>query len=161
AIAFAKEKAGTQPLPRVRDLKVEHPNPQGYLQFARNTVGAMSKNFPAPLKCIDAVEASITKKFDDGLRFEREIFTGLMLTPESKARRHVFMAERAASKIPDVPADTPVREIRKVAVIGAGTMGGGISMNFLNAGIPVVILEMKQEALDKGIATMRKNYEAQ
>jgi 3-hydroxyacyl-CoA dehydrogenase len=161
AVAFAKDKVGTAALPRVRDLKVEHPNPQAYLQFARNTVGAMSKNFPAPLKCIDTVEASMTKKFDDGMRLERETFTALMFTPESKALRHMFVAERATSKIPDVPADTPVREIRKVAVIGAGTMGGGISMNFLNAGIPVVILETKQDALDKGVATVRKNYEAQ
>ena len=84
-----------------------------------------------------------------------------MFTPESRALRHLFMAERAASKIPDVPEDTPQREIKSVAVIGAGTMGGGISMNFLNAGIPVTILEMKQEALDRGIATIRKNYEGQ
>jgi 3-hydroxyacyl-CoA dehydrogenase len=161
AIALAQEKAEVRPLPLVRNLKVEHPNAQGYLQFARNTVGAMSRNFPAPLKCIEAVEASLTKKFDEGMRIEREFFLGLMFTPESRAMRHAFMAERATSKIPDVPADTPVREIAKVAVIGAGTMGGGISMNFLNAGIPVVILEMKQEALDRGIATIRKNYEAQ
>ena len=100
-------------------------------------------------------------KFDDGMKYERELFMALMVTPESKALRHVFMAERAASKIADVPADTPLREIKKVAVIGAGTMGGGIAMNFLNAGIPVVMLEMKQEALDKGTGVMRKNYEAQ
>ena len=93
------------------------------------------------------------------MALEREIFVDLMLTPESRALRHIFMAERAASKIPDVPADTPQREIKSVAVIGAGTMGGGISMNFLNAGIPVKMLEMKQEALDRGIATIRKNYE--
>ena len=84
-----------------------------------------------------------------------------MWTPESRALRHIFMAERAASKIPDVPADTPQRAIKSVAVIGAGTMGGGIAMNFLNAGIPVTMLEMKQEALDRGVATIRKNYEAQ
>ena len=100
-------------------------------------------------------------KFEDGMKLEREIFMALMLTPESKALRHAFMAERATTKIPDVPADTPTRAIKKVAVIGAGTMGGGIAMNFLNAGIPVVMLEMKQEALDKGIGIMRKNYEAQ
>jgi 3-hydroxyacyl-CoA dehydrogenase len=161
AAAFAREKADARPLPKVRDLKVVHPNPQAFLQFARNTVGAMSRNFPAPLKCIDAVAASTTMKFDDGMKLERELFLGLMVTPESKALRHAFMAERATSKIPDVPEDTPTRKIEKVAVIGAGTMGGGISMNFLNAGIPVTILEMKQEALDKGIGTMRKNYEAQ
>jgi 3-hydroxyacyl-CoA dehydrogenase len=121
----------------------------------------MSKNFPAPLKCVDAVAASLTKKFDDGIAYERELFVNLMLTPESKALRHAFFGERAASKIPDVPESTPTRTIAKVGVIGAGTMGGGISMNFLNAGIPVTILEMKQEALDRGLATIRKNYEGQ
>jgi 3-hydroxyacyl-CoA dehydrogenase len=132
-----------------------------YFQFARNMVKGMARNFPAPVKCVDAVEASTKKKFDDGMVLEREIFMTLMLTPESRALRHIFMAERAASKIPDVPEDTPKRNIAKVAVIGAGTMGGGISMNFLNAGIPVTILEMKQEAIDRGIATIRKNYEGQ
>ncbi len=161
AIAFAREKADQRPLPLVRNLKVQHPNPQAYLQFARNTVGAMAKNYPAPPKCVDAVATSTTMKFDDGMKYERENFIALMMTPECKALRHAFMAERATTKIPDVPADTPVREVKKLGVIGAGTMGGGISMNFLNAGIPVVILEMKQEALDRGIATIRKNYEAQ
>ena len=161
AIAFAREKADQRPLPLVRNLKVQHPNPQAYLQFARNTVGAMAKNYPAPPKCVDAVAASTTMKFDDGMKYERDNFIALMMTPECKALRHAFMAERATTKIPDVPADTPVREVKKLGVIGAGTMGGGISMNFLNAGIPVVILEMKQEALDRGIGTIRKNYEAQ
>ncbi|MBX3605835.1 MAG: enoyl-CoA hydratase/isomerase family protein [Piscinibacter sp.] len=161
ACAFALEVADTRPLPLVRHLRVEHPNPEAYLQFARNTVGAMSRNFPAPLKCVEAVATSTTMKFDEGMKFERETFINLMLTPECKALRHAFVAERATTKIPDVPADTPVRAVQKLAVIGAGTMGGGIAMNFLNAGIPVTILEMKQEALDKGVATIRKNYEAQ
>ncbi len=161
AVRFAQEKADARPLPLVRNLKVEHPNADAYFQFARNTVGAMAKNFPAPLKCVDAVAASTKMKFDDGMKFERELFTALMFTPESKALRHAFMAERATTKIPDVPADTPVRAIKKVAMIGAGTMGGGIAMNFLNAGLPVVILEMKQEALDKGVGIIRKNYDAQ
>ena len=161
AVAFAREKADARPLPIVSKLKVEYPNADAYFQFARNTVGAMSRNFPAPLKCIDAVAASVKMKFEDGMKLERELFMALMLTPESKALRHAFMAERATTKIPDVPADTPTRPIRKVAVIGAGTMGGGIAMNFLNAGIPVVMIEMKQEALDKGVGVMRKNYEAQ
>ena len=163
AVAFATEKAAEHAkgaaLPLVRNLKVTHPNADAYLQFARNTVGAMSRNFPAPLQCIEAVAASLTMPFDAGMRKERETFIALMMTPECKALRHVFMAERATSKIPDVPPDTPTRPVAKVAVIGAGTMGGGISMNFLNAGIPVVMLEMKQEALDKGVATIRKNYE--
>jgi 3-hydroxyacyl-CoA dehydrogenase len=161
AVAFAREKAGVRPMPVVRELKISYPNADAYFQFARNTVGAMSRNFPAPLKCVEAVAASVRMKFEDGMKLEREIFMALMLTPESRALRHAFMAERAASKIPDVPADTPTRPIRKVAVIGAGTMGGGISMNFLNAGIPVTMLEMKQEALDKGTGVMRKNYETQ
>jgi 3-hydroxyacyl-CoA dehydrogenase len=161
AIALAKSVADKRPLPRVRDLKVSHPNADAYFQFARNTVKAMAKNFPAPPKCVDAVQASVTKKIDDGLAYELEIFKALMLTPECTALRHAFFGERAASKIPDVPEDTPQRKIAQVAVIGAGTMGGGISMNFLNAGIPVTVLETKQEALDRGVATIRKNYEAQ
>jgi 3-hydroxyacyl-CoA dehydrogenase len=161
AVAFAKEIADKRPLPLVRDLKVSHPNADAYFQFARNTVKAMAKNFPAPPKCVDAVQNALTMKFDDGMRAEREIFMALMLTPECKALRHAFFGERAASKIPDVPDDTPVRKVAQVAVIGAGTMGGGISMNFLNAGIPVTILETKQEALDRGLATIRRNYEGQ
>ncbi|MCW7540643.1 3-hydroxyacyl-CoA dehydrogenase NAD-binding domain-containing protein [Aquabacterium sp. A7-Y] len=161
AVAFANEVAEKRPLPLVRQLKAEHANPDGYFQFARNTVGAVAKNFPAPSKCVDCVEASVQKKFEDGMVFEREQFAALMMTPESKALRHAFFAERAASKISDVPEDTPVRPIQKVAVIGAGTMGGGIAMNFLNAGIPVIIIEMKQDALDRGIGVIRKNYEAQ
>ena len=165
AVTFAGEKAAEHakgaPLPLVRNLKVMHPNADAYLQFARNTVGAMSRNFPAPLQCVEAVAASLTMPFDAGMRKERDLFLGLMVTPECRALRHVFMAERATSKIPDVPADTPTRPVAKVAVIGAGTMGGGIAMNFLNAGIPVVMLEMKQEALDKGVAVIRKNYDAQ
>ena len=166
ALAYAGEVAevhakGERPLPLVRDLKVSHPNADAYFQFTRNMVGGMSKNFPAPLKCVEAVAASVRMKFDDAMKYERELFTALMFTPESKALRHAFMAERATTKIPDVPADTPVRTVAKLAVIGAGTMGGGIAMNFLNAGIPVVMLEMKQEALDKGVAIIRKNYDAQ
>ncbi len=161
ACSFALEVADRRPLPLVRQLKVTHPNPEAYLQFARNTVGAMAKNFPAPLKCVDAVANSLTKPFDEGMRLERETFVNLMMTPECRALRHAFVAERATTKIPDVPADTPVREVKKLAVIGAGTMGGGIAMNFLNAGIPVTLLEMKPEALDKGVATIRRNYEAQ
>jgi 3-hydroxyacyl-CoA dehydrogenase len=156
-----KSISDTRPLPLVRDLRAKHPNGDAYFQFARNMVKGMAKNFPAPLKCVDAVEAATKKKFEDGLAFERELFINLMWTPESRALRHIFMAERAASKIPDVPEDTPKREIKSVAVIGAGTMGGGIAMNFLNAGIPVKILEMKQEALDKGLGIIKKNYEAQ
>ncbi|MEK8052106.1 3-hydroxyacyl-CoA dehydrogenase NAD-binding domain-containing protein [Ideonella sp. DXS22W] len=162
AIAFALKIADVRPLPSVRDLKVKHPNPDAYVKFVRNMVAGMAKNFPAPLGCVDAVAYSLkARSLDDGLAEELRIFKGLMLTPEAKALRHAFFGERAASKIPDVPESTPQRTIATVGVIGAGTMGGGITMNFLNAGIPVTMLEMKQEALDRGVATIRKNYEAQ
>ncbi|SHG77360.1 3-hydroxyacyl-CoA dehydrogenase NAD-binding domain-containing protein [Massilia sp. CF038] len=159
AIAFAGKVADVRPLPRVRDRKVDYPNHEAFLQFSRNTVKAMAGPFPAPLECVETVAAAVTMKFEDGLNFERQRFMHLIQTPESKSLRHAFFAERVASKVPDVPADTPTRDIKKAAVIGAGTMGGGIAMNFVNAGIPVVLLETRQEALDKGIATIRKNYE--
>ena len=161
ALALAQEMAAVRPLPLVRNLPCRHPQGDAYFQFARNMVKGMAKNYPAPAKCVDAVQAATQKKFADGMLFERELFINLMWTPESRALRHLFMAERAASKIADVPADTPQRSIQSIAIIGAGTMGGGIAMNFLNAGLPVKMLEMKQDALDRGIATIRKNYEAQ
>ena len=160
AIAVARnvvEKA--QPPKRLRDVRIDYANADGFFAFARNTVAAVAKNLPAPLKCIDAVAAAVSKPFEEGLRFERSLFLQLVQTPESRALRHAFFAERAASKIPDVPDDTPIRAIRRVAVIGAGTMGGGIAMSFLSAGLPVTLLEMSREALDRGVATIRKNYE--
>ena len=157
----AKHAADGSAFPLVRNLPCKHKDGDAYFQFARNMVKGMAKNFPAPAKCVDAVEAATKKKFEDGMAFEREIFINLMWTSECRSLRHLFVAERAASKIPDVPEDTPKRDIKSVAIIGAGTMGGGIAMNFLNAGIPVKMLEMKQEALDRGTGVMRKNYEAQ
>ena len=161
ALALAAEVAAVRPLPLVRNLPCKHPLGDAYFQFARNMVKGMAKNFPAPLKCVDAVEAATMQKMEAGLLTEREIFINLMWSPESRALRHLFLAERSASKVPDVPADTAQRAINSVAIIGAGTMGGGIAMNFLNAGIPVKLLEMKQEALERGLATISKNYEAQ
>ena len=159
AIAFASDLSPTTPTKRLRDLRVEHPNPEGFLEFARNVVGAVSKGYPAPLKCIEAVAAAVSKPYEEGLRVERDLFGQLMQTTESKSLRHAFFAERAASKIPGLPENLPLRPIRTAAVIGAGTMGGGIAMSFANAGIPVTVLEVKQEALEKGTATIRKNYE--
>ena len=160
-LKFAAEVRDQRPLKLVRDIKVRHVNADGYFAFARNAVGAMSKNYPAPLRALDCVQQSLKLGFEDGMLYERAAFTALMVTPEAKAMRHAFLGERAASKIPDVPEGTPLRAINAVAVIGAGTMGGGITMNFLNAGVPVTMLEMKQDALDRGVATIRKNYEAQ
>src|SRR3954467_14827920 len=109
ALVFARSVADARPLPLVRTLPSKHPNGDAYFQFARNMVKGMAKNFPAPLKCVDAVEAATKRKFADGIAYERELFINLMLTPECRALRHIFMAERAASKIPDVPEATPKR----------------------------------------------------
>lgn len=161
ALAFAERVvAEKRPLKRVRDLKVRDPQPDAFLQFAKNMVAATVKNFPAPLKCVEAVAASYSKPFDEGMKLEREFFQALMNTPESRALRHVFAAERAAAKIADIPDGTVARTVASVGVIGAGTMGGGITMSFVNVGIPVVLLEASQEALDKGLTTIRKNYES-
>ena len=160
AVAFARECADKGALPRLRDVAVDHPNAAGFLDVARNTITAMSARYPAPLKCLDAIEASVTKPFDAGIAAEREGFNALVNTPESKALRHAFFGERAASKVADIGTDVKPRDIRQVGIVGAGTMGGGIAMNFLNAGFPVTIIETKQEALDRGVATIRGNYEA-
>jgi 3-hydroxyacyl-CoA dehydrogenase len=144
---------------RVRDLEIEMPNAEAYLQFARNSVKTVAGPYPAPLACVEAVAAAVQKPFEAGLKRERELFTTLMLSPESAALRHVFQAERAAAHVLDVPADTPVRPLRKVGVIGAGTMGGGITMSLINAGLPVVLLETAQDALDRGLANIRRNYQ--
>ena len=160
AVGFAervvKEK---RPLRRLRDVQMPTVGADAFLQFARNSVKAAAKGLPAPLSCMECVADSMTQPFDEGLKRERAAFFALMATPESRAARHVFAAERAAGKLPDIPDNTPLRAIKTVGVIGAGTMGGGITMNFLNAGMPVVLLETGQEALDRGLATIRRNYE--
>ncbi|KAF1029828.1 MAG: Fatty acid oxidation complex subunit alpha [Burkholderia plantarii] len=162
AVAFAQRVGARRgPHPRVRDREIVHPNAAGFIQFARNSAKAAAPNFPAPHRCIDAIESGVLNGFERGLADERDGFVALLMTPESRALRHAFFGERAASKIADVPADTPVREISQVGVIGAGTMGGGIAMNFVNAGLPVTLLETRQDALDRGLATIRRNYEAQ
>jgi 3-hydroxyacyl-CoA dehydrogenase len=160
ALGLARRVA-TEGLPRkrVRDMKIDMPNAEAFFQFARNTVKAVAGPYPAPLACVEAVAAAVEMPFDGGLKRERELFTTLMLSPESAALRHVFQAERAASKIQGVPDDTPIRTIAKIGVIGAGTMGGGITMSLINAGLPVVLLETKQDALDRGLATIRRNYQ--
>jgi 3-hydroxyacyl-CoA dehydrogenase len=146
---------------RVRDLKIKEPNLEAICQFARNTVKAKFPQYPALVRCIDAVEAAATQPFDAGVQTERAYFVELMSTPVSNALRHVFFAERAAARIPDVPANTPTRELRKAAVIGGGTMGSGIAMCFINVGIPVTMLETDQAALDRGTAKIREIYEGQ
>jgi len=160
ALSFARRViADKLPRRRVRDLPLALPNAESFFQFARNTVKAVSGPYPAPLACVEAVASAVDKPFEAGLKRERELFTTLMLSPESAALRHVFQAERAASHIQGVLDDTPLRPIRKVGIIGAGTMGGGITMSFINAGLPVVLLETQQDALDRGLANIRRNYQ--
>ena len=133
--------------------------PEVFAEF-RKSVARQTRGFRAPENCIKAVEAAVNLPFDQGLKRERELFQELITSPESKAQRYFFFAEREAAKIPDVPADTPSRDIKKAAVLGAGTMGGGIAMNFANAGVPVTVVEIAQDALDRGLGVVRKNYEA-
>ena len=160
AIAFAKSKIG-QPVPRTSEGTANQDgvkNPDIFDEFrAKN--GRKMRGFDAPNAAISAVKAAGELSYADGVKKERELFGKLMTGTQSKAMRHYFFAERAANKVDDIPADTPLIDIKKVGIIGAGTMGGGIAMNFLSAGIPVTILEMKQEALDRGTGVMRKNYE--
>ncbi|MFN3519939.1 MAG: 3-hydroxyacyl-CoA dehydrogenase NAD-binding domain-containing protein [Sphingomonas sp.] len=158
AIAFAREIADKKPIPRVRDKTVA-PDPEAVEEFKKKH-GRRMRGFDAPAANIACVVAASELPFDEGMKFEREQFMKLMTGTQSAAQRHLFFAERQAAKIDDVDPKTPLRPINKVGVIGAGTMGGGISMNFLSAGIPVTIVEMQQEALDRGTGVMRKNYEA-
>lgn len=159
-IAYAEKiVANNKPLRRARDLTVNVPGgPDVFFSIARAEVAKAARGFPAPMKCLECVEDAARIPYDQGYANERTRFMELMFTTESKAQRHAFFAEREASKIPDVPDTTPLIHIKSAAVIGAGTMGGGITMNFANAGIAVKMLEMKQEALDRGLATIKKNY---
>lgn len=161
AEASAAARREGKALPRARDLKVRDPDLQALLQFARNTAKTAFKEYPAPLAIIDAVQVGAEKSFDAGLEEEARQFKRLMDGPVSAALRHVFFAERAAARIDDLPADTRPRDIKSIAVVGAGTMGTGISINFLNAGIAVRLLELNEEALGRGVARIREVYEGQ
>ncbi len=160
ALAFAKKLVAEGKGPRrIRDLTVKvDGDPKAFFEAARAEVGKASRGYPAPLEIVACVEAAVNLPFDEGKKEERRRFAGLVEGNESKALRHMFFAERQTTKIPDVPEDTPKRKIEKAAVIGAGTMGGGITMSLVNVGIPVTMIEMKQEAIDRGLATIRKNY---
>ena len=163
AIAFARKVIDTRmPLRRIRDLtdKVEAASgrPEIFEKVRRDNARKY-RGFEAWKGALRAVQAAVDLPFDEGIQREREEFLNLVTTAQSQAQRYVFFAERKVWKIADVPDDTPILPIKKVGVIGAGTMGGGISMNFLNAGIPVAIVETAQDALDRGVATIRRNYD--
>jgi len=160
AVAFAKKLVAEGKGPkRIRDLPAKiDGDVKAFFDAARAEVKKASRGYPAPLEIVACAEAAATKPFDEGRKFERERFMVLVEGNESKAMRHMFFAERQTAKIPDVPEDTPMRAIKSASVIGAGTMGGGIAMNFANAGIPVTIMDMTQEAVDKGVAKIKANY---
>jgi 3-hydroxyacyl-CoA dehydrogenase len=158
AILYARRVVEeNRPLRRVRDLPVAAE--PGVFDAFRKANARKFRGFDAPEYNIRCIEAAATKSFDEGLAFERNLFIELMNGTQSRAQRHLFFAERAAQKIPDLPAGTQPRAIRRVGVIGAGTMGGGISMNFLSAGVPVTIVETNEAALQRGTGVMRSNYE--
>ncbi|MFQ5955943.1 MAG: 3-hydroxyacyl-CoA dehydrogenase NAD-binding domain-containing protein, partial [Kiloniellales bacterium] len=164
AVGFAEQVAAEgRPPRRARGMEdklaVARGRPQLFQDF-RKAMARRARGFEAPYACVDCVEAALAMPFEEAMAKEREIFQRCVTSDQSKALRHMFFAEREAAKIPDLPADTPARPIERAAVIGAGTMGGGIAMNFANAGIPVSVLELSREVLDKGLGIVRKNYAA-
>lgn len=162
-LAFAQKVIDEgKPVRRVSELtdKLEAEKGSDVFDKFREGLKKKARGLLAPFKCTDAVEAAFTSSsFEEGMKRERELFGDLMESDQRAGLIHAFFAEREVSKVPGLPKDTPIRDIKKVGVIGAGTMGGGIAMNFANVGIPVTIAEVKQEALDKGLAIIRKNYE--
>jgi len=146
------------PLRRVRDLTATLESPDLFKETEK-AIARKARGFKAPWNIIKCVQAAVELPFDEGMKRERELFVELLTSSESAAQRYYFFAEREAAKVLDVPSDTPQREIKSGGIIGAGTMGGGIAMNFANAGVPVTMLETSQEALDRGLKTIRTNYE--
>jgi len=147
------------PLRRVRDLKVTLESPDLFKETEK-AIARRARGFKAPWSILKCVQAAVELPFDEGIKRERELFLELLTSQESAAQRYYFFAERLANKIPDVPDDTKLIPIKKVGIIGAGTMGGGIAMSYANAGIPVLLKEVDDAALQRGLATIRKNYES-
>jgi len=162
ALAMARRVADTRPLPRIRDrddkLSAARADP-GLFDAMRKSIARRARNQKAPYNCIIAVEAACSMPFDDGVKRERELFDELENSAEARALRYAFFAEREVAKLPDIPRETPLRPIKTAAIVGAGTMGGGIAMSFAEFGFPVRLLEVSQEALDRGLARIRANYE--
>lgn len=160
ALSFANRVSGNTDHPVVSHRVAAKPAAADFFEKERARLASSRRGFPAPLECLACIEAATRLTFDEGMQFERERFDVLVNGTESKALRHLFMAERAAAKIEGVTSDTPTAVIARVAVLGAGTMGGGIAMSFANAGIAVTLVESRADALERGLATIRKNYSA-
>lgn len=161
AQAFALEVAARRPLPCLRERACSHPQGDGFFGFARNSIKAAMPNYPAGLECLNMVQAATRLPFEQGMTLERETFLRLMGSAQSKSLRHLFLAEREAAKVPGVSADMQQREVRNVAVIGAGTMGSGIAINFLNAGLPVTLIDNTAQSLERGVKAIQGIYQAQ
>ena len=162
AIAFAKAKAKAHEIRKVREIVISPDGVKAGLEACEAMRAALkktAKGMAAPYSVVDAIEAGLTLPFDQGSVRERELFADCVVSTESKALRHLFFAEREVAKVPDVPKDTPTLDIKRAAVIGAGTMGGGIAMTYANAGIPVLLKDVDNRALERGLGTIRKNYE--
>jgi 3-hydroxyacyl-CoA dehydrogenase len=163
ALAFARKVIDTgMPLRKIRDMNgmIDAARDKGEIfDKVRRDNGRKFRGFESFEAAISAVKAAVDLPFEDGMAFELETFRKLVPTPQARAQRYVFFAERQVAKIDDIPNDTPILPVRKVGVIGAGTMGGGISMNFLNAGVPVTIVESNRAALDRGLSVIRRNYD--
>ena len=160
AVEYGKAlvKSGA-PLKRIRDITIDPANVEpGFFDAARERLARRARGQIAQDKIVSCIEAAVNLPMDEGLQRERELFRELVTSPESAAMRHIFFAERLAAKIKDLPRDTPLRAVNKVAIIGGGTMGGGIAMCFANVGIPVLMLEIDDEALQKGMGIIEKNY---
>src|SRR5690348_13581019 len=162
ATALARRVADQRPVPRIRDRDdklAEAKVDPGIFDAMRKSIARRARNQKAPYHCIAAVEAACTMPFEEGIRRERELFDELENSAEARALRYAFFAEREVAKLPDIPRDTPLRPIKTAAIVGAGTMGGGIAMSFAEFGFPVKLLEVSQEALGRGLARIRANYE--
>ncbi|HZC94904.1 MAG TPA: 3-hydroxyacyl-CoA dehydrogenase NAD-binding domain-containing protein [Bradyrhizobium sp.] len=162
AIAMARRVAEIRPLPRIRDRDAklaEAKADPGVFDAMRKSIARRARNQKAPYNCIAAVEAACSMPFEDGIGRERELFDELENSAEARALRYAFFAEREVAKLPDIPRETPLRPIKTAAIVGAGTMGGGIAMSFAEFGFPVKLLEVSQEALDRGLQRIRANYE--
>ncbi len=160
AIGYARDLVDSgAPLKRIRDINIDPATIEpGFFEQARKRVNARARGQIAPDRIVSCLEAAVNLPFDKAIERERELFRELVTSPESAAMRHIFFAERQAAKIKGLPRETPVREVRQAAIIGGGTMGGGIAMCFANVGIPVTLLEVNDEALDRGLKIIRKNY---
>ena len=161
AVAWARELADSgAPLRRIRDIATPKPASPAFFDDFRKSIARRQRGFLAPFNIVECVRAAVELPFDEGMARERALFDECHKSDKARAQIHLFFAERAAGKIPDVPRTTPTRKVERAAVLGAGTMGGGIAMNFVNVGIPVTLVEQSDEALRRGLAVIRGNYEA-